>query len=157
MKIRIGTSRLFEWLEYTSRLAPQFRDALMPLAESKLGVEFEPKAIKAQYTRHQECGFHYLINQWMKRDKRITVDQETFKSQLLMACFGAAVTYGYDGQESLVPVRRTTQEWDHEENGYVRKKISRELYTQLIEFVYRMAAEDSIVLPELKAEMRGAA
>ena len=129
----------------------------MPLAESKLGVEFEPKEIKRQYSRRQECGFHWLVGEWLKRDKRITADVEVLKSQLLKSCFGVAVTYLYGGQKELVPLLRTTKAWDHEANEYVAQKMSRELYTQLIEYTYRKAAEDSIVLPELKAEMRGAA
>lgn len=125
--------------------------AIRDVCESNpLGAMVEVTPVEPEYSREEEKGFHWLLNQWLLMDRGITWDAEMLKSKVLMACFGAVRLIGPGGQEQLIPARRTTSEWDHDKKRYRKKKLRVEQYADLIDFVYRMAAEDGTVLPVME-------
>jgi len=115
-----------------------------------LGAMVEVTPVEPEYSREEEKGFHWLLNQWLLSDRGITWDVDMLKTKVLIAFFGAVRLTGPGGQEELIPVRRTTSEWDHEKKRYKKKKLSVEQYAELIDFVYQMAAEDGTVLPVME-------
>jgi len=117
-----------------------------------LGAMVDVSPVEPEYTREEERGFHWLLQQWLVMDRSITWPHETLKTKVLIAHFGAVRLVGPGGQEELIPARRTTSVWDHDKKKYRRKKLSVEQYAELIDFVYRMAAQDGTVLPVMQKE-----
>ena len=102
----------------------------------------------------QRKGWHWLLGKWLKMDSRVAENREALKTRLLILMWGGIRVSDKYGNESLIAARRTTQYWDWEMTppGYRRKKISKQDYTDLVQFTYDMAAFDKTYLPELKPE-----
>ena len=104
-----------------------------------------------QSSDSQRQGWHWLLGEWLKLDPVVAKNMEALKTRLLIIKFGAINVSDKHGNESLIAARRTTQFWSWETvpPGYVRQQLSKELYTELVEFTYQMAAQDNIVLPDM--------
>lgn len=129
-----------------SRLFPE-------AANLPLGIILSAEPVKEHQTDQQRAGFHWLLSQWLELAPDVARNLEDLKTKILMAKFGVAKVTDEHGNEALIPVRRTTQEWSWEKPGYKRKLLSKALYVELIDFTYNMAAEDGIILPELEPEV----
>ena len=105
-------------------------------------------------SRKQRKGWHWLLGKWLKMDGGVAENREALKTRLLILMWGAIRVSDKHGNESLIAIRRTTQYWDWEMTppGYRRKKISKQDYTDLVQFTYDMAAMDRIHLPDLDPE-----
>lgn len=121
------------------------------IADVRPGVKLILTKISDDQTDQQRKGFHWLLKQWQLL-RPGEVHFERLKSNLLTSMFGAARMIDETGNEHYIPLRRTTQIWDWDTHCYKNKKLSRSLYTDLIEHVYRMAAEDGSQLPEMSLE-----
>lgn len=110
--------------------------------------------VKAKHSAKQRRAFHWLIGQWMELDARIGKDADRLKTEILKSHFGVLRVSHEDGNETFIPLKRTTQEWSWDKAAYVRKELTREQYRELIDYVYRIAAEDGTVLPDLLPEYR---
>lgn len=140
----------------------------LPTSTSKeiaamVGMEWKPeyyalelKPIGGVQTERQQKGWHWLLDQWLEIDPDIAANKEALKTRLLIAMFGAIKVTDKHGNESYIAARRTTQVWDWDiiPPNYRRKKLSKKLYTDLVEFTYRIAAEDGTQLPIMKREYR---
>jgi hypothetical protein len=100
----------------------------------------------------QSAGWHLLLGEWIKLDAFVAKNVDELKTRMLIVKFGAAKVTDQHGNETFIPVRRTTQIWNWDKAQYTRKKLSKKLYSELITLTYDMAAGDSIDLPELKRE-----
>ena len=100
----------------------------------------------------QREGWHLLLSEWFKLDPAIAKNVDQLKTKVLMLKFGAAKVTDQHGNETFIPLRRSTQVFDFDKGGYRRKKLSKKLYSELIEFTYELAAQDGTVLPELKRQ-----
>lgn len=116
-----------------------------------LGVELAPLG---EQTDDQRKGWHWLLGQWLELDPDIAKNREALKTRLLIAMFGAIKVTDRHGNESYIAARRTTQYWDWDmvPPNYRRKKLSKQLYSDLVHFTYDLAAEDGTNLPEMKKE-----
>ena len=153
MKLRFGTSDTRNVLEFLATMKPKEKDALLAVwKEAHMGTTVQVDPIKPQYTREEEAGFHLLLTEWLRMDPGITIGVERLKEIVCRGMWGSIRLVGPHGQDEYVAARRTTRKWDVERKEYVRSKLSCEEYAELIDFVYRMAAEDGIVLPLLKKE-----
>ena len=112
-----------------------------------LGFRLILETIKPSHTDEQRQGFHWLLGEWLKLDPGAAKNMEQLKSQVLIATFGAVKITDPHGNELLMPVKRTTQEWDWDSVSYKKKAMTREQYTQLIESAYRLGPKD---LPEME-------
>ena len=135
-QLDMPNSRLFPWAK-----------------ELPLGIVLTAEPVKERQTDQQREGFHLLLSWWLDLDPRIARDLEELKTKVLIAKFGAAKVTDQHGNEAFIPLRRTTQIFDWDIPGYRRKLLSRSLYIELIDSVYRMASEDGIVLPDLEPEV----
>ena len=143
LTINVGTAQYNQPL---IELVPQIKD-LRP------GVKLILTKISDDQSDQQRKGFHWLLKQWLllhSPDK--SVHFERLKSNVLTTKFGAVRMLDEHGNVHLIPLRRTTQIWDWDLHSYKKKKLSRSLYTDLIEHVYRVAAEDGDQLPEMLPE-----
>lgn len=118
-----------------------------------LGVTLSAEPNKERQTEKQRNGLHLLLTWWLEADPTIARDLEDLKTKMLKAKFGAAKVTDEHGNEAFIPVRRTTREWSWELPGYKRKLLSRALYIDLIEFVYDMAAQEGVMLPNLEPDV----
>lgn len=121
--------------------------------ELPLGIVLSAEPVKEHQTDEQRAGFHWLLSQWLELDPHVARNLERLKTKVLMAKFGAAKVTDQAGNETFIPLRRTTQQWDWELPGYRRKLLSKALYVELIDETYRLAAEDGIVLPEMEPDV----
>lgn len=142
LTVNVGSAQ-YDWP--LVQLAPQI-GAIRP------GVKLVVTKISDDQTDQQRKGFHWLLRQWQLINPEIGLKFERLKSNVLTSMFGAARMIDELGNEHFIPLRRTTQIWDWELHSYKNKKLSRELYTDLIEHVYRLAAEDGDQLPEMLPE-----
>lgn len=125
-------------------LAPQ-------IADVRPGVKLTLTKISNDQSDQQRKGFHWLLHQWLILESP-HIPFERLKSNVLTTMFGAAKMIDEHGNEHFIPLRRTTQIWDWDLHSYKNKKLSRDLYTDLIEHVYRLAAQDGDQLPEMLPE-----
>lgn len=109
-----------------------------------------------QQSDKQRKGWHWLLDQWLQVDPQIAANKEALKTRLLIAMFGAITVTDMHGNRSFIAARRTTQYWDWDmvPPNYRRKKLTKQLYSDLVHFTYDMAAEDGTQLPEMKKEYR---
>lgn len=114
-----------------------------------LGGTFSLTEIHPDYTRQEEKGFHWLLSQWRRHDPKITSSIDDLKTDVLKACYGVVRTVSFGGQEHYKPARRTTEKFNVDTGKYEHDRLSREAYAELIDFVYRLAAQDGTVLPDL--------
>lgn len=117
-----------------------------------LGFRLVVEHIKPRHSGQQRAGFHWLLNAWLMLDPTVAKDLDQLKTRVLIVKFGAVKVSDQYGNEAFMPVQRTTQHWDWDSASYKRKLLSVELYTDLIDYVYRVAAEDGTELPELSRE-----
>ena len=124
------------------------------LSDAKLGIEVEARAIKPRHTDEQLRGYWLLINDWLKqataKGQLRGVDPETLHKWVSSTHFGRIERELPDGTIDYIPLRTITSAWDEDIPGYRKKRLTVEQFTDLIEFVYRTAAEGGIVLPELE-------
>lgn len=152
MKVKLGTSISRVVLTRLAEVLRGHEDELLELdKEGSMGITLEVNPIKPQYTREEENGFHWLLEQWMKLDPRITYSLSDLKEDVCKAMWGVVRVVGPFGQERLIAARRTTRVWDHDKREYVKARLTREMYAELIDFTYRIAAEDGTVLPIMEA------
>jgi len=119
-----------------------------------LGIVLSAEPAKEHQTDEQRSGWHWLLGEWLKLDPGVAPTAEKLKTKLLIGRFGAATVTDQYGNVTFIPLRRTTQIWDWDMGGYRRKLLSRALYVELIDFTYRMASEDGVILPELEPDVR---
>ena len=135
--------------------AAQYNQTLLELvpqiADVRPGVKLTLTKISNDQSDQQRKGFHWLLHQWQLLNPKLG-KLERLKSNMLTIMFGAARMVDDYGNEHLIPLVRTTQIWDWEIHAYRKKKLSRGLYTDLIECVYRRAGEIGDVLPEMSLE-----
>lgn len=118
-----------------------------------LGIVLSAEPAREHQTDEQRAGFHWLLSQWLSLDPSVARNPDDLKTKILIAKFGAAKVTDRHGNEALIPLRRTTQIWDWDIPGYKRKLLSRALYIELIDFVYGMAADEGVVLPDLEPDV----
>ena len=153
MKLQCGTSASKELLGILAGFFRGKREEFENIAaQAQMGITVQVDPIKPAYTREEEAGFHLLLTEWLRMDPGITIGVERLKEIVCRGMWGSIRLVGPHGQDEYVAARRTTRRWDVERKEYVRSKLSREEYSELIDFVYRMAAEDGIVLPILQKE-----
>ena len=116
-----------------------------------LGLELVPLA--PELTPKQSRGYWLLLGKWLKIKPMPGVDKDDLHKWVCSKHFGHIERELPDGRIDWIPVRTTTKKWDEESKRYRRKILTRELESGLIEFVYRVAAEGGVVLPELKKEL----
>jgi hypothetical protein len=121
--------------------------------EMPLGITLWYDENKERQTDEQRSGWHWLLSEWLRLDPGVAKNLEQLKTRVLIAKFGAAKVTDTHGNETLIPLRRTTQIWDWDRSGYRRKLLSRTLYIDLIDETYRLAAQDGIVLPILEPDV----
>jgi hypothetical protein len=154
LKLQCGTSASKELLGILAGFFRGKREEFEQIAsQAQMGITIQVDPIKPQYTREEESGLHLLLAEWLRMDPGITIGIERLKESVCRSMWGVVRLVGIHGQEEFVASRRTTRVWDHERKEYVRSKLSREEYAELIDFVYRLAAEDGIVLPKLERNM----
>ena len=100
----------------------------------------------------QRKGFHWLLREWLKIEPNAAKNFETLKTEMLKIKFGVIRIRDDYGNVGFKPLRRTTQIWDEDAMGYRRKKLSKKLYTELIEETYYTASQDDIDLPDMLPE-----
>ena len=148
LTVNVGSSQFERPL---IELAPQ-------IADVRPGVKLTLTKISNDQSDQQRKGFHWLLHQWQVLASptipasSTNVPFERLKSNILTSMFGAARMIDEHGNEHYIPLRRTTQIWDWDLHSYKNKKLSRELYTDLIEYVYRLAAQDGDQLPDMLPE-----
>lgn len=140
MKRKLGGKQL----DYT------IRQLFPDQCEHPLGVEVECHEAKDAQTDEQRKGWHFLLQRWAEIDPVTTGGMEKLKTKVLLLKFGAAKVEDRHGNEALIPLRRTTQIFDWDIPGYRRKLLSKKLYTELIDFTYRLAADSGVLLPDLE-------
>jgi len=140
MIIRLGGQQSVE---------PVINEIRRVCAVNPLGALVQIEPIEPESSDEQRDGFHVLLDKWMKMDRGISFTKEMLKTRIYIVHFGAAKLTGWSGQEELIPVRTTTRIWDYDKKRYQRKLLSVEQYSELIEFTYRVAAQDGTVLPAL--------
>jgi len=154
MKLTFGTSDTRNVLEFLAAMKPKEKDALIEVwKEAHMGTTVEVHPIKPAYTREEEAGLHLLLAKWLKMDPGITIGLEHLKEMVCRAMWGSIRQVGPGGQETYIAARRTTRKWDSDRREYVRSKLTRQEYAELIDFVYGMAAQDGVVLPKLERNM----
>ena len=99
----------------------------------------------------QRRGWHWLLGKWLELDPGVAKNQEALKTRLLILNWGALKVTDRHGNETLIALRRTTKYWDWESTppGYRRKKVSKQDYTDLVQFTYDIASLDGVYLPKL--------
>lgn len=117
--------------------------------KSKLGVKITIAAIKPKYTRQEEKSLHWLLARWIDADPGLTVSLEQLKEDVCKALYGVVRQTSFGGQESFIAARRTTRRWDFRAGAYVDEPLTVDEYAELIDYIYRLASEDGITLPEL--------
>jgi hypothetical protein len=151
LKLQCGTSASKELLGILAGFFRGKREEFEQIAsQAQMGITVQVDPIKPAYTREEESGLHWLLTEWLRMDPGITIGVERLKEIVCRGMWGSIRLVGPHGQDEYVAARRTTRRWDVERKEYVRSKLSREEYAELIDFVYRMAAEDGIVLPTLQ-------
>ena len=145
MKLKVYGNRAHRLLGWLSKAFPEEDwDLALPL-------EIEVSGAVEEYTRQEEKGFHWLLNRWLERDKRIeNFDQEDLKEWICAKVWGEIRKVDPDGQSLYLASRRTTRVFDHDKGGYVKKPLSVEGYAFLIDETYRLATEHGITLPEME-------
>lgn len=128
-----------------ARVFPEAKD--LPL-----GIVLSAEPVREHQTDQQRESFHLLLSWWLDLDPTIAKNLEDLKTKILISKFGAAKVTDEHGNETFIPVRRTTTIFDWDRGGYRRKLLSKKLYIELIDHVYQMASEDGVVLPELDPE-----
>ena len=123
------------------------------------GVSVTVEPVAPESSDPQQRGWHWLLHQWLLIDPEIAANLEALKSRLLILMWGCCRVSDRHGNETLIPLRRTTQQWswDVVPPRYVKKKLTRQLYTELVEFTYQKAAEDGTVLPDMDPRFKEAA
>lgn len=142
LTVNVGTAQYNQTL---LELVPQ-------IADVRPGVKLILTKISNDQSDQQRKGFHWLLQQWLIVDGQRMYKFERLKSNILTSMFGGANMTDEHGNEHLIPLVRTTQIWDWEIHAYRKKKLTRALYTDLIEHVYRLAGEDGDQLPEMLPE-----
>jgi len=115
-----------------------------------LGVECIP--IEPELTPKQQRGYWKLLSEWLKLNPMRGVDREDLHKWVCCTHFGHIERELPDGRIDWIPIRTTTKVWIEDENRYKRRRLSREKESDLIDFVYRAAAEGGVILPELESE-----
>ena len=121
---------------------------LQPYLE-KLGVVVTIGQVKSSHSDLQRRGFHWLLRQWLRLDPCVSSSLDQLKDHIYKNHFGVFRLFDEHGNEYFKALRTTTTEWSWDNCAYVSRSLSKELYTGLIEYVYHMAAEDDVVLPDL--------
>lgn len=151
MNLKIGTQDARNLINEISKSFRHLRPQLEKLdLRSGLYVDLEP--VEPESTDDQREGFHVLLDHWMRMDPRITATKDELRHYICTVHFGVAVKRLPGGQEIHIPARTTTKRWDHDRKRYFPAALPRDDYSALIDLVYRMAAEDGIVLPELERD-----
>ncbi len=151
MRFRIGSDAIGRRILRTiDQLMPRLGIDMEALLEAPLGCEVTIDVIRPQYTSDQERGFHFLLSEWLKLKPMPGVDKDALKKWVLSNHFGHIEAELPDGRIDWIPLRTTTRAWSHENKRYGPQKLPREQYSELIEYVYRAAAEGNVVLPELE-------
>lgn len=154
MKLQCGTSASKELLGILAGFFRGKREEFEQIAsQAQMGITVQVDPIKPAYTRQEESGFHLLLSEWLRMDPGITIGLEHLKEMVCRGMWGSIRQAGPGGQETYIAARRTTRKWDADRREYVRSKLTREEYAELIDFVYGMAAQDGIVLPKLERNM----
>lgn len=151
MNLKLGTTDARNLLHEIGTMFRHLKPQIEKL-DLRAGLYLDIEPVKPESTDDQREGFHVLLNYWIGMDPRLTISTEDLKEAVCKAMWGVVRLVGPGGQEKLIAARRTTRKWDTDRKRYVRSTLTREEYSALIEFVYRMAAEDGIVLPELERE-----
>ena len=136
----------------TSQAQELFKTMGWPWEPGYFAAEVTPKGKVS--SGKQRRGWHWLLDQWLQMDPGVAENKEALKTRLLILMWGAAKVTDRHGNETLIALRRTTQfwDWDMTPPGYRKKKLSKALYTELVEYTYDMAAKDDILLPEMLPE-----
>lgn len=149
MNLQLDTVDARHLLNEMGSLFPDFEPQIERLdIRAGLYVDIEP--VDPISTDDQREGLHVLLTQWMRMDRRITADINDLRHWCCLKKFGAVVKTLPDGQEIKIPARTTTKRWDHNRRRYVRSKLSRSLYSELIDSVFILAAERGSVLKDLE-------
>ena len=119
--------------------------------EGSLGVEVD--FIKPQFSRSQQCGHWFLLSTWIEMSD-LTVTSEKLHQWCLGKHFGYIERELPDNRIDWMPTRTTTKIYDHDAGRYKYKKMTRTLYAEYIETIYRLAAEGGIELPTLEKQWK---
>lgn len=147
MNIKLGTSDAREFL---FQLGLMFRN-LKPQIERldlRAGLFVFIVPAEPQSSPEQRKGFHALLDDWWSMDPGVAVDTEALKDKVCRAMWGVCRIETKHGKEAFVTARRTTRKWDVDLKKYVPAPLSKADYSALIDFTYRMAADDGVVLPD---------
>ena len=129
--------------------------ALEPLAaEWVLGAQISIVEAKDAQSDLQRKGFHLLLTWWIEMAGKNMRGFEALKTDVLKVQWGVIKVIDSHGNEHFAPLKRTSTEWSWDSMSYIEKPCTKEQYSDLIETVYRMAAEDGIILPELDQKYR---
>ena len=129
-----------------------FGPELRQVLHEKIPVAVDLYEYHFEHSDKQRRGWHWLLGEWLKLDPGVAKNQDMLKTRVLIACFGGARVTDQHGNETTIPIIRTTQVFDFDRGGYRRKQLSKGLYTDLVEFTYNIAAPT--VLPEMRAEYK---
>ena len=133
-----------------AELSAEFAD----LPDAALGVEITAIPIKPRHTDEQISGYWLLITEWLKiaqgQRKLINVDKETLHRWVCATHFGRIERQLPDGSVDSIPFRTITSVWSDDQRRYKKQRLTVELFTDLIEYIYRTAAEGGVVLPDLE-------
>lgn len=108
------------------------------------------------HTDKQRGGFHWLLSKWLEINPRAARDSEQLKTHILKLHFGVMRITDDHGNELLLPLKRTTQEWSWDKGRYVKKQLTMDQYRELIDHTYQLAAEHGTVLPDLDPDYKEA-
>lgn len=124
------------------------------LCEHPRGVEVDATVPDQGHTGKQRRGYWWLLGHWLRLNPMRGVDKDALHNWVCCTHFGHIEREFPDGRIDWIPLRTTTRRWDEDAKKHKRKQLPLDSYVQLIEFVYRTAAEGNVVLPDLTPEYK---